>query len=555
MQMDALKQRLCLPDEEVDEDISVTLSSLITSAVHDDPPRCTLREISQATEQTGAASALEPLSVLPMLIPCSDEYAQSLLQVIGEHASAKETVMALQEIVETLGRSLQSIDDEEERPEDKTLSPAVQLARVMRLYAASIPRLPKRKRLPHEVIQPLFSELNSVISLSIRDVEPRGSRLLLASTSDLVRKLASWTHSDGTNTVETLSKTSGVLYDILSKVVEAYSARVHSTLAQEAFNEQFSRLVIPSDVQASTSGSPDDPWNDVWDAMRSLGITVQICESRPSLGSLILLAHSKSYTMSTSVLVKFTPIIVSSIQSNTALDETLFVLLRSIAPLRTQISAPELPPDVLIPLAHVLPPLASVHPDPATRHQTFRLLSLVLRFSPSYLRLNILHSLLTDPDSAAQMRVAAVGLVKEAALEAVATVPGTTGSSENVFASPIFLRTLGSVLFRSDPPDLLDGSELSLDEFLESPEPLRLVEVLGLFYLLLKRDTNNRTGIRDSATSVQSNLLDPIRRHIERWHTSSGEDNDEDEHPEMQLGILQMWVERTSEAIDDLHKR
>ena len=84
------------------------------------------------------------------------------------------------------------------------------------------------------------------------------------------------------------------------------------------------------------------------------------------------------------------------------------------------------------------------------------------------------------------MRVASVGLVKEALLQAF-TRPD---AKDNVFLSPLFLRTFGPILFRPDPPDLL-SSALALKDFQETHEPARLVECLSLYYVLVQRDELN----------------------------------------------------------------
>ncbi|OCH84611.1 hypothetical protein OBBRIDRAFT_829379 [Obba rivulosa] len=544
--MDALKAQLHLTDDQVDEDISVTLTSLITTAVRDRHAEHTLQRISDAVVNTNVVSSLEPLSVLPILLPCSDDGAERILRVIGEQGSAKETVMALQEAVESLERNLEADEDPEEQLADNILSPSKQLDRVMQLYAAAIPRLPRRNKLPHEVMEPLLSDLESIIPWSMQDAESEDARLLVSSTAHLARGLTNWIRSDPSHVTEVQTQSTDILYNVLTTAAQSFAARVRGNLAQAAFQEQFSGLIVPRDTLPGPSDDSSNPMNDVWDALRALSLSTGTCETRPSLGSLVLLAHAPSYTMPLPTLTSFAPIVVSSIQSNTALDETLSLLLRALAPLRTHAPAPAPSPTLLAPLAHVLPPLASAHPDPATRHHAFRLLALVLHLAPSLLRLELLHGLLTDSAAPPQMRVAAVGLVKEAVLEALA------GSSQDVFVSPLFLGTLGPVLFRTDPPDLLSGSGLLLEEFLESSEPLRLVESLGLFYLLLKRDVRNRTGIRDSATSVQLSLLKPLREQLERWKNEPNEENTDHDHATMQLGILEMWVDRASEAIAEL---
>ncbi len=241
-------------------------------------------------------------------------------------------------------------------------------------------------------------------------------------------------------------------------------------------------------------------------------------------------------------LVSFLPTFVTSIQSNNAVDETLAVLISSFGDLRTQVPTPELPVTLLIPLAHVLAPLSSSHPDPTTRHVAFRLLSLVLSLAPSPVRLRLLKDLLSESEgSPPQMRIAAVGLVKEAVLEALAIPLASADVRSNVFTSPLFVREVGSTIFSIQPPNLLLDLKLTLEEFLELPEPSRLVEALGLLYVLVHRDVDNRvsepfafglfkdgllfaqTGVRDPVLlkGIRNNVLIPLRDRITAWKTGA----------------------------------
>ena len=196
---------------------------------------------------------------------------------------------------------------------------------------------------------------------------------------------------------------------------------------------------------------------------------------------MILVAHSSINAIEVNrVLLSLLPIILASIQSNSALDEALAILLKSLDPETTP--RPERSPDVIIPLCTVLPSLCSSHPDPLVRHQTFRILSLLLSSAPPPLRLQLLKDLTTD-SSLPQMSVASVGLVKEAFLEAIAS------TKPNIFASSMFLQVFGSVL-RPNPPDLF-SSNISLTKFKDSSEPSRLTECLSLYYVVLLRDKSN----------------------------------------------------------------
>ncbi|KZT10353.1 uncharacterized protein LAESUDRAFT_721690 [Laetiporus sulphureus 93-53] len=532
------------------QDPSIAVTANVMSAVHDERPKKSLTQIARAIEHLGSTEVLEPLTLVALLLPSSRDGAEQLLNLMAQQCSAKEVVMATKEALEHLALSLDGDDETEAVPD--TNSGATQLERGLRLYIRSVPRLPKRKKSASEVLQPLVSELEALNMRIGGTASAEESRALISSASELATSIYASVESDTTVDIKLLSEVKAILYSFLSSVIEAFIDAVKEDLATKAFAAHFPRLIVPQSEETSSSEQVG-VISTVQAAVTALGFRISDYESRLSLGSLVLLAHSPSYSFSVPMLTSFFPIILISLQSNTALDEVLSLLINSIVPLQSQ-SPSELPPDLIVPLAHVLPPLASVHPEPSTRHQTFRLLSVVLSLAPSPLRLQLLYGLLTDPDSLPQMRVAAVGLVKEAVLEGLSTTMGSSDAARNVFASPIFLQTLGSTILQTDPPELFtSGEQLSLAEFLESAEPLRLVECLALYYVLLLRDVQNRTGVRDkdNLSNVERTLLRPLRQQFEAWNHDGDSSHTGDS--EMQLAILDMWLDRVSDAVKSIY--
>ncbi|KAI0746908.1 hypothetical protein C8Q80DRAFT_1178265 [Daedaleopsis nitida] len=533
-----LREILSLQDDELDEDLDVVLTSLITSAVHDKDPRIHLDVVTDAVRQSGCTSSLEPLTIIPIVVKCPKESADALIDLMAAECSAKEVVMAIEEIIETLDRHLQEDEGEEGTGDDETshLSSAKQLVRLIRAYTITIPRLPKWKQSPADLIESRLAELQSVISLLARDTTSEEGRNVVSIVSRLGLGL-----SDG---ADATSK------DLLRKFIDAtigvFVNALSGGMAKKAFAMQFSRLVVPHpESSTGAAAHSGDALRDTWAALQSLGYTVESYEKLPALPGLILLAHHPTYTFSVDSLTSFYPTVLSSIQSNLALDEVLSILLSSLAPLRKANPIPELSTDLVAPLISLLPHLAANHPDPDIRHYTFRVVSLVLGLSPAPLRFRLLQELLSDEDVPGHMRVAAVGLLKEAVLE------GLVAKGKNLFASRLLLSTFGPIVLRPQPPDL----SVSLDDFLDSPEPLRLIECLGLYYVLLMRDTEDRTGVRDSAVSVQSSLLRPLRTRMKAWNAelAAQEDRSDVDHDiAMQLGILNMWLDRVQEAIDSI---
>lgn len=213
-----------------------------------------------------------------------------------------------------------------------------------------------------------------------------------------------------------------------------------------------------------------------------LGFDVPALSPNADLITLVYLAHSPSVLpFSPSRLETLLPILVTSIMTNVALDETLAILLY-------QLNGPsDIPLEVLAALANVIPSLASAHPDPSIRMMTFRLLAQLLARAPQQIHLDILREL-TSESEFPQMRSAAIGLVKEAVLDGLSKPMG-----QNIFASPQFMKTFAPILFKLNPPNLL-APGLSPEEFIETSEPSRISESLGLLYVLLLRDKHNQVS-------------------------------------------------------------
>ncbi|KAI0372064.1 hypothetical protein BV20DRAFT_940950 [Pilatotrama ljubarskyi] len=539
-----LNECLSLEENDLDKDLAIALTSLVTTAVHDQEPKHSLSSIAEAVKESGKASELEPLTVIPIIVGSADGGADDLLDLMANECSAKEVVMAVEEVVENLDRQLQSGQEEESGHDAPHISASKQISRLIRAYAASkpksIPRLPRWKKSPKKTVQLRLEELDSVISHVAGDATPEEGRSIIATVSQFVLAL-----SQGAD-----AETKELLRRLLESAIMAFPNHTQAGLARKAFASHFRRLVVPQAESSSSSTGPTDVMTTAWSALRAVDVTSSSCTKRPSLATLILLAHDGSCTFSTSDLANFFPVILPSLQANVALDEVLSVLMNSLAPLRSAIPRPELETDLIIPLIHLLPHVASNHPDPDIRHITFRIVSLVLGLSPPPVRFGLLKDLLSDGDTPRQMRIAAVGLLKEAVME------GLSGEDHNIFASRHLLSTFGPVVLRPDPQDIFDTA--TLEEFLDGPEPLRLVESLGFYYVLLQRDRQNRTGVRDSDSlaNVRRSLLKPLQAGLQTWKQASvsgtltSPGHQPDHGDALQLEILSMWLDRVRGAVD-----
>lgn len=206
----------------------------------------------------------------------------------------------------------------------------------------------------------------------------------------------------------------------------------------------------------------------------------------PTMSSLIILAYEQdSYLLPKDLSSKLNSMLMTSIQMNFALDESLFLIFRCVTQDRT---GHDFPLDLATSLCIVLPALASTHLDPFIRHFSLRLIALILARLPSTLQQQILMTLASDAELP-QMRAAAIGLLKEFVLEAL-QFPALSGE-QNVFASPLLIRSFGPILFRTMPPDYFSEVQVAGD-IEKSLEPSRIAEVLSFYYVLLQRDKDNK---------------------------------------------------------------
>lgn len=226
-----------------------------------------------------------------------------------------------------------------------------------------------------------------------------------------------------------------------------------------------------------------------------------------SFSELAYLAHSTPpASLSPSPSPNLPRLLVDALHMNMVVDEALFLLFRILTHENVSISS-----EVMASFCATFTALASAHLDPTIRQLNLRLLSLTLTKLPLAPRLDILLDLTTNEDFP-QIRGPAVGLVKEAVLEALA-LPANS-ASRNPFASPELLRIFGNVLFRPNPPEFF-SEQKTREELAQSLELLRIADCLSFYYVLLQRDNDNRVRLvfstlrDDSLTLTERRVFGP----------------------------------------------
>ncbi|KAG1797705.1 uncharacterized protein HD556DRAFT_1440655 [Suillus plorans] len=529
---EALLKALQLSPDLDDEVISQSISAIITVAVDDETYQPSLKTVYDSILQYhGGLVFLEPLDVLPHLLRCRHEEAVDLISLISENSSPKEVLIVVQEALEQLTQLAREDEAEEEY--------AVRsLINIIVLSTKSLPRLTLGKRTALSEVSPLVSGVISAVSSLGRDFTLDSGRSLLEEVSRMSQAFYTWIIKTGSEA--NAAEARKLITLLLDTTVLACASCIRASLCARAFEMHYPRLTLTSTIEPG--------WQEGEHAIRSILTTLRVInlspQDVPTMSSLIMLAHEKeSYPLPKDLYSKLHSMLVTSIQMNFALDESLFLIFRCVTQDRTQ---PDLPPDLATSLCVVLPALASTHLDPFIRHFSLRLIALILARLPSVFQQQILITLASGVELP-QMRAAAVGLLKEFVLDAL-QIPALSGE-QNVFASPLLIRSFGPILFTTMPSDYLSTVQVA-DDIEKSLEPSRIAEVLSFYYVLLQRDKDNKTGIRDpdNIASVESSLLRPLRSFLEKWSNTAA-------NPILSVISLQIGLERIDYAVQTIRSR
>ncbi|XP_006455730.1 hypothetical protein AGABI2DRAFT_187913 [Agaricus bisporus var. bisporus H97] len=493
------------------------------------------------------ASSDDVLNLLSVLLECKDPAARDLIAVMGECSSAKEVIIAVQEETEKIINRLE--EGEDDGWEDGDGSEKRKLLTMFSVCCSAIKRLKLRKRTASETLQPLLSNLRRAMeAISVR-VKSDDAKVLMGDIESMVSAMSKWVGNLPTIDDEESRKCRSLLKSVLDDALVLFRHHLGYDTAQMAFETCFPRL---GKSGGKTHDGEGRRMVEIYaSAYKDLGYASEQLFSSPTTVSIILFVHdwiSSSTALKASRLSRFVPSMLTMLQPTSTLHDDALAFLLLVLHRNQANAADEVSPEVVTTVLPQLIVLSSVHPLPATRHQAFRALSLLLTSGPSQLRLQLLADLVAKCEYP-QMRVAAVGLVKDAVLQALDADPS---NSRNAFGSAMFMRMFGPLLFRPSPPELFD-TKIDLENFMDSPEPKRITEVLSLYYVVLLRDKSNLTGVRDKdiLVTIEKNLLHPLASWLA---TIEDEDQAESTHETMPLVSLKLGLNRIEEAKASLRK-
>ncbi|KAH8826707.1 hypothetical protein DL96DRAFT_1603900 [Flagelloscypha sp. PMI_526] len=544
-----LKPLLKLAADATEDDLPFLLTALITSASRDDQPNVSLQQIYHALCHTGYQTALEPLDTIPVLLSCSDPAARDLVSLIAQCASPRETILASNEFIERIATKIVSDEDENEANENAR-SPTLETIEIMDVLAQAIPRLALRKKTPVDTLRPLGT-IQAIITALASQSRRDELLILLSTTTRLVQNSILWVQGIANIDAEQLMQCKDILRPLLHTAISETFSRIGSNKAARVFYEIFPRLRMPAGLPSGWEES-EEAITQAITLLKIFDFSLEHIPSPPEPIHLINVIYTPGRLANLdpiTTITTFQPLFLAGFQSNTHLDELLALLLTCLARVKNISSQPQLPDDIVATLSSFLPMISASHPDPTIRHITFRTFSLLISLTSPTLRLHVLKDL-TSPETNnqfPQLQVASVGLVKEALIEAYDQPYSPIGKL--FLSTNAFWQTFGPILFRPNPHDLFGGGGPELEEFLEegNSECSRLVECLGLYFVLIVRDRENQYGMRskDRIQSVESSLLTPLRKALKVWLAEAeGQAEESKNLLAMKLSGLLMGLER-----------
>ncbi|KAG8736351.1 hypothetical protein FRC10_009412, partial [Ceratobasidium sp. 414] len=416
-----------------------------------------------------------PLELVPVLLSAGNAITdhpaelRRTLELIARYGSAKEVLLVTQESLDTLVRSTKDDDDEGSTDDGDTLraSPSEivwKWINLIDMYTLAFPRLVLRKRSAPETAGPIVEHLRkSFDSLGILiDPNTYEGQDIVDSSIRLGYALLGW-----------------------FRAVQADVGKVGE------FKAASSDFMPSSASNSNTTGTNHIIGKFVILALGQGDSNLQ-GEARLTLGShlpdaLLCLSQPKWRHVALKWLME-------CVSTGLGGEEYLNG-------------------DIATDMVPAVSSVAATDPTPETRAAAFRLLTqITLKVHPE-IAFGLVHQLADEACPFPNMRASAVGLLRQLVVRAFSKNPP---AKDDPFAARILLQEYASILFRSY---LLNGAAANAPEPADPQEINRIVESLGFYYVLLARDTENLTGVRDLEFSKEMNtkFVAPLKQKMPVW--------------------------------------
>ncbi|CEL60575.1 hypothetical protein RSOLAG1IB_12384 [Rhizoctonia solani AG-1 IB] len=188
---------------------------------------------------------------------------------------------------------------------------------------------------------------------------------------------------------------------------------------------------------------------------------------------------------------------------------------------------------------------ASTDPDSKSRSVLFNLLTqMILKVQPVH-AFKFVRDLASEECPYLNMRSSAIGLLRRLVVRAFNR---SLQAEDDPFASRLLLEEYKPILFQSP---ILEKKEAG-PESIDAQEMNRLVEILGFFYVLLARDKNNLTGVRDTkgTQELRDRIVGPLKAISSELESTS-----EDPSVLFSVRSISVSLERIEEMVSGIEDR
>ncbi|KAG9051326.1 hypothetical protein FS837_009593 [Tulasnella sp. UAMH 9824] len=502
MEIRRLMQDACAGEEPDEAAVIALYSSAASEFALDDFVAATKEILNlEAPKNPLESVVMEILGDVLERASNEDDGAEELFSLLMNNGRPKEIIIALDEALGNLSHKTTSDSLQDEEDNDAT-----KLCLLVHGYSLVLPRMVPRRVKAEETVDSTLTAIRTAANVFfVRSAEPQEAEAYISST------------------IQLLSNAMGCF-----EAFEQFYPRQATPISRrlDLSGVESARQVLQKALLLSDSFG---------DSIQRRLTSVESASQEDAVPSFILLAHDSRHILSPESLEKTMAATLTCLISGLLADEALAWVLRFLHSGSRTIAE-----DVACSLSSALVQVASLSSDPVIRQVAFQCLTdLLLRTSPALSR-QLLEELVVECPFP-QMRTAAVSLLRTLLLAALES------EESSPLASPDCLPLMSAIL-KHDPPDALQQPFSVMSEARGS---VRLVDALGLYYIVLIRDSENRTGVRGPAYGdmVKEAFIDPLKSALARWEA---EQNGESNELALELFSIRNALERVDSALAKL---
>ncbi|CCO37567.1 hypothetical protein BN14_11723 [Rhizoctonia solani AG-1 IB] len=451
-----------------------------------------------------------PLELVPLLLLANETITvhpqplQESYELIARHGSPKEILLVVQESLDALLQEAKELENDEESASSTPTQIIWKWLRLIDMYSLSFPRLVPRKRSAPETAAPIIQHLrDSFNNLAVLvDTNEPASQEIVEACIRLGYSLLGWFEAVGSE-VNEVAGCKMALKELLCVALAECLSDKHILRSYDDFLHRI-----------RTAGLDFTPTYAIEPRSKMTGST-----RTQSIGEFVLYYLSNQ---GPTALGAINDCVLGGLYEEEFLEEDI---------------AAEMIPVVSTP--------ASTDPDSKSRAVLFNLLTqMILKVQPVH-AFKFVRDLASEECPYLNMRSSAIGLLRRLVVRAFNRSPQ---AEDDPFASRLLLEEYKHILFQSP---ILEKKEAG-PESIDAQEMNRLVEILGFFYVLLARDKNNLTGVRDTkgTQELRDRIVDPLKAISSELESTS-----EDPSVLFSVRSISVSLERIEEIVSGIEDR